>query len=327
MRDAEVGDDVFGEDPTVNRLEARAAELAGKPAALFVPSGTMANQIAIAVHTVPGQEIICDEHSHVVLYEMGMLARLSGCVSRTVAARGGILSWELIRPRVRPSSGHYRGTGLIELENTHNQAGGRAYPLAALSEIRSGARKAGLPVHMDGARVFHAAAASGAEVSAIAAHADSISFCLSKGLGAPVGSLLAGTAEFVAEARLARKALGGGMRQAGVLAAAGLVALERSPANIGSVHADARFLAESLAAMPGIRLDATAVETNIVFFDVAGTGLTGAEFVQALRNLGVLALALGRYRIRMVTHQDVGRSDCERAVVAARSVCSAAAPR
>ena len=322
MRDARVGDDVFGEDPTVNELEERAADVAGKEAAVFVPSGTMGNQIAIAVHTSPGDELICEEHSHVVLYEMGMLARLSGCVARSVPTEDGILAWETIRPRLRGSSNHFRGTGLIEVENTHNYAGGRVYPLQTLRSIAAKARDHGVAVHMDGARVFHAAAALDVPVRAIADHADSLTFCLSKGLGAPVGSLLTGTREFIREARLARKALGGGMRQAGVLAAAGLVAIEESPANIPSVHADAQFLARELAAIPGIGIDPGKVETNIVFFDIAGTGLTNREFLGSLRKSGVLALGLAPGRIRMVTHQDLCRGDCEAAVAAIRRACA-----
>ncbi len=322
MAAAEVGDDVFGEDPTVNALEERAAEVAGKEAALFVPSGTMGNQIAIAVHTSPGDEIVCEEHSHVVLYEMGMLARFSGCVARAVATEDGLLTWGRIRPRVRAASDHFRGTGLIEIENTHNYAGGRVYPLESLDEIASHARAAGLPVHMDGARVFHAAAALDVPVRRVAACADSLSFCLSKGLGAPVGSLLTGSRSFIGEARLVRKALGGGMRQAGVLAAAGLVALERSPANIPAAHADAKFLAESLATVPGIAIEPATVETNIVFFDITGTGLSNAQFLGRLRADGVLALGLAPGRIRMVTHQDLDRSDCKASVAAIRRACS-----
>ncbi len=325
MYEAQVGDDVFGEDPSVNALEERGAAIAGKEAAVFVPSGTMGNQIAIAVHTSPGQEIICEEHSHVVLYEMGMLARLSGCVARTVATTDGRLDWESVRPRVRGSSDHFRGTGLVEVENTHNYAGGRAYSMESLAQLRAGTRAAGLAVHMDGARVFHAAAALGVPVREIAATADSLTFCLSKGLGAPVGSVLTGSRAFINEARLARKALGGGMRQAGVLAAAGLVALERSPANIPAVHADAKFLARELAAIPGIAIDPAAVETNIVFYDVAGTGLSAKQFVGSLRESGVLALALGPTRIRMVTHQDVNRADCEKAAAAIKSACASPA--
>jgi threonine aldolase len=322
MYEAEVGDDVFGEDPSVNALEERAARIAGKEAAVFVPSGTMGNQIAIAVHTSPGQEVICEEHSHVVLYEMGMLARLSGCVARTVPTEDGRLDWESVRPRVRGSSDHFRGTGLIEVENTHNYAGGRVYSMETLAELRAASLAGGLPVHMDGARVFHAAAALGVPVREIASNADSLTFCLSKGLGAPVGSLLTGSRAFIDEARLARKALGGGMRQAGVLAAAGLVALERSPANIPSVHADAKFLARALAGIAGIEIDPATVETNIVFFDVAGTGMSAKDFVGALKESGVLALALGPARIRMVTHQDVNRADCEKAVAAIGRACA-----
>ena len=322
MYEAEVGDDVFGEDPSVNALEERAAQIAGKEAAVFVPSGTMGNQIAIAVHTSPGQEVICEEHSHVVLYEMGMLARLSGCVARTVPTEDGRLDWESVRPRVRGSSDHFRGTGLIEVENTHNYAGGRVYSMETLAELRAASLAGGLPVHMDGARVFHAAAALGVPVREIASNADSLTFCLSKGLGAPVGSLLTGSRAFIDEARLARKALGGGMRQAGVLAAAGLVALERSPANIPSVHADAKFLARALAGIAGIEIDPATVETNIVFFDVAGTGMSAKDFVGALKESGVLALALGPARIRMVTHQDVNRADCEKAVAAIERACA-----
>ena len=327
MREAEVGDDVFGEDPTVNALEELAAEITGKEAALFVPSGTMGNQVAIAAHTSLGHEVICEEHSHVVLYEMGMLARLSGCVTRAIASADGILTWEMIGPRTRGSSDHYRGTGLIELENTHNYAGGRVYPMETLGEIAARSRAAGIPVHMDGARSFHAAAALGVRLRDIAACADSLTFCLSKGLGAPVGSLLTGSRAFIGEARLVRKAMGGGMRQAGILAAAGLVALRHSPANIPAVHADAKYLAESLAAVPGIAIDPSAVETNIVFFDISGTGLSNDEFLGSLRSDGVLALGLAPGRIRMVTHQDVARPDCEAAVAAIERACARRAAR
>ncbi len=254
MSEAQVGDDVFGEDPTVNALEARAAEITGKEAALYVPSGTMGNQIAVAVHTSPGHEVVCEEHSHILLYEMGTIARYSGCLARPTPTVDRCLTWERIRSNIRGHSDHYCGTGLIEVENTHNYAGGRVYALDTLREIGANARTAGIPVHMDGARVFHAAAALDMPLRSIADTADSLTFCLSKGLGAPVGSLLTGSSSFIAEARRVRKALGGGMRQAGVLAAAGL-ALERSPANIPAVHADARFLADSLADIPGIAIE------------------------------------------------------------------------
>lgn len=321
MSEAEVGDDVFGEDPTVNALEARAAELSGKQAALYVPSGTMGNQIAVAVHTSPGQEVVCEEHSHIMLYEMGTIARYSGCLARPIPTDDGRLTWERIRGNIRGHSDHYCGTGLIEVENTHNYAGGRVYALDTLREIGANARNAGIPVHMDGARVFHAAAALDVPLRSIAETADSLTFCLSKGLGAPVGSLLTGSRTFIAEARRVRKALGGGMRQAGVLAAAGLVALERSPANIPAVHADARFLADSLANIPGIAIEPETVETNIVFFDITGTGLSNDHFLQSLRDEGILALSLGPGRIRMVTHQDLERADCERAIAAIERTC------
>ena len=321
MYRAEVGDDVFGEDPTVNALEERAAEIVGKEAAVFVPSGTMGNQVSIAVHTSPGHEVVCDSHSHIVMYEMGMLARFSGCLAQPVLTQDGRLSWQEIQDTIRGSSDHYRGTGLISVENTHNYAGGRVYSLESLREIGSSARERAIPVHLDGARVFHAAAALGVPVRDVVEPVDSVSFCLSKGLGAPVGSLVCGSREFIAEARLARKALGGAMRQAGVLAAAGLVALERSPANIPDVHADARFLADALAEMPGIAIDPTAVETNIVFFDIAGTGSDAAAFLAALRADGVMALNLGPTRVRMVTHQDLDRADIERAVAAVARAC------
>ena len=320
MAEAEVGDDVFGEDPTVNRLEERAAEIMGKKASLFVPSGTMGNQIAVKVHTSPGHEMICDERSHVVLYEMGGPAKLSGCVTRTVATEDGILHWDEIRGRVRPASHHHLGTGLIAVENSHNVAGGRVYPEGVIEELCEGAHAAGVRVHMDGARIFNAATHSGRRVDEVAAPVDSVMFCLSKGLGAPVGSMLAGSREFIDQARLVRKALGGGMRQAGVLAAAGLVALEKSPYDLPTDHANARYLAESLAEMPGIEIDPKKVETNIVIFDVSGTGMSSDEFCSRLKQREVLALGLDQRRTRMVAHHDVNREGCHKAVTAVSEI-------
>ncbi len=319
---AEVGDDVFGEDPTVNKLEEQAAEIIGKEAAVLIPSGTMGNQIAVAVHTSPGQEVICDQNAHIMLYEMGMLARLSGCLSRTISTQDGLLNWDLISSQLRSSSDHFKGTGLIELENTHNAAGGRVYKQQAVEEICTKSHAAGVPVHMDGARIFHAATALGVPVNEVASPVDSVMFCLSKGLGAPVGSMLAGSSAFIAEARLVRKALGGGMRQAGILAAAGIVALEQGPKTIPEAHDNARYLALSLSQIPSIGLDLASVETNIVFFDITATGLTNEEFLGALKESGVLALGLRPGRIRMVTHRDLDRSDCERAVEAITAACS-----
>ena len=313
MAEAEVGDDVYGEDPTINRLEATAARVMGKEAALFVPSGTMGNQIAINVHTQPGQEIVCDERSHIILYEMGGPATNSLCVTRTIPTRDGILSWEEIRQRVRMPGDHQRGTGLISLENTHNVAGGRVYPLDVIEEICDRAHELGIKVHLDGARIFNAATYYGKSVDQLVAKCDSVMFCLSKGLGAPVGSMVAGTRAFIAEARLVRKRFGGGMRQAGVLAAAGLVALEQSPAGLAADHANAKFLAEKLAEMPGVSIRPEDVVTNILFFDLLETALTCADLSARLREKGVLANGVAG-RMRMVTHYDVNREDCERAV-------------
>jgi len=318
MAEAEVGDDVYGEDPTVNRLEATAARMMSKQAALFVPSGTMGNQIAIHVHTRPGQEIICDERSHIILYEMGGPAANSACVTRTVSTADGILSWEEIRKRVRMPGDHYRGTGLISLENTHNVAGGRVYPLDVAEEICDRAHELGIKVHLDGARIFNAATFWGKPVEQLVAKFDSVMFCLSKGLGAPVGSMLAGSRAFIDEARLVRKGFGGGMRQAGVLAAAGLVALEKSPAGLAADHGNARFLAEALAEMPGVSIRPNDVLTNILFFDVS-EALTCADLSARLREKGVLANGVAG-RMRMVTHYDVNREDCERAAGVLRQV-------
>lgn len=322
MFEAEVGDDVFGEDPTVNRLEEKAAQISGKQAALFVPSGTMGNQAAIAVHTLPGHEVIADDRSHIVLYEWGMAARFSGCLTRTIPTADGRLTWAEIRKRLRGPSDHYRGTGLIELENSHNKAGGRVYATETVNEICAKAHAAGVPVHLDGARIFNAAVALGKTVREIVEPVDSVAFCLSKGLGAPVGTMLAGSADFVAKAREVRKALGGGMRQAGVLAAAGLVALDESPPKIAAAHADAAYLAESLAAIDGIAIDPATVETNILFFDITETGVADADFIAGLKARGVLALSIDRGCIRMVTHHDVDRRGCELAVRAVREVGS-----
>ena len=229
MFEAEVGDDVYGEDPTINRLEKRAAEIFGREAALFVPSGTMGNQIAIKLHTHHGQEIICEERSHVFEYEMAMMAHFSGVMPRTVRAEDGIVTWEQVESKIRAQNYDEAKTGLVSLENTHNMAGGRVTPPEIFDDVCDQLHGVGLPVHLDGARVFNAAVALGVPVAQLTAKADTVMFCLSKGLGAPVGSMLVGTAELMERARIYRKALGGGMRQAGILAAAGLIALEQGP--------------------------------------------------------------------------------------------------
>jgi threonine aldolase len=276
MAEAEVGDDVYGEDPTVNLLEERAAEAAGKQAALFVPTGTMGNTIAVKLLTEHGQEVICDSRAHMLDYEMSMVAWFSGCVIRAIQTADGILSWDEIKRLIKPVNPYSAPTGLVEIENTHNMWGGSVYPMDTVHEICEGAHDRGVKVHMDGARIFNAAEATGLPVREICAPADTVMFCLSKALGAPAGSILAGPANLIAKGRLYRKRLGGGMRQAGVLAAACLIALEDSPRKLAADHANARFLAEGLSKIPGIRIDPQSVATNIAVFDIAGTGKTPA---------------------------------------------------
>jgi threonine aldolase len=313
MAEAEVGDDVYGEDPTINRLEVRAAEIFGKEAALFVPTGTMGNTIAIKLHTRHGEEVTCAPKSHILDWELSMMAWFAGCVARVVPATNGILEWPAIARALRPFGPHNAPTTLISIENTHNISGGTVYPMETIDEIAFEAHKRGLKVHMDGARVFNAAVASNLPVSRITRDVDSVMFCLSKGLGAPVGSILAANAELIAQARLYRKRLGGGMRQAGVLAAAGLIALEDSPGRLAIDHQNARYLASKLKEIPGIVLDAP-VETNIVLFDISGTGHPVSEFSDALKARGVLINGVDSTHMRALTHVDVTRKDCERAI-------------
>ena len=325
MSEAEVGDDVYGEDPTVNRLEQRAAEITGKEAAVFVPTGTMGNTIGIKLHTEHGQEVICEARSHILNYELAMMAWFSGCVARSIFSDSGVLRWEQIRREIRPLGPHWAPTGLIEIENTHNMGGGTVYPLEVIREIADGAHELGLKVHMDGARVFNAAEATGVPVREIVAPVDTVMFCLSKALGAPVGSMLAGTQEDIAKARLYRKRLGGGMRQAGVLAAAGLIALEEHPRFLARDHANARFAAETLARIAGIKIDPTSVATNIVIFDVSGTGLSTSEFSGRLKSRSVLINGINAREMRIVTHHDVDRAGCEKALEAIEQVAAGAA--
>ncbi len=320
MMEAEVGDDVYGEDPTVNRLEQRAAEIAGKEAALFVPTGTMGNTIAVKLLTEHGQEVITDSRSHVLDYEFAMVAWFSGCIVRPVATEDGILSWEQVRRLIKPVNPHSAPTGMVEIENTHNMGGGTIYPAATIREICDGAHERGLKVHMDGARVFNAAAAMAVPVREIVAPADTVMFCLSKGLGAPAGSLLAGPAPLIAKGRLYRKRLGGGMRQVGVLAAAGLVALEESPQRLFDDHCNARFLAEGLNRIPGIGIDPPRVATNIVVFDVSETRLAPAEISARLKARGVLINSINERQMRAVTHYDVDREACAQALDALAEV-------
>jgi len=309
MASAEVGDDVYGEDPTINLLERRAAQVFGREAGIFVPTGTMGNQIAIRALTQPGQEVIAESRAHILDWEMATIAVFSGCLIRAVPAKRGILTWKHIEPAIYARGAFRAATGLIEIENTANLAGGTCTPLPLLEEIWNGARERELPVHLDGARVFNAAVALGVDVKVLTRGFDTVMFCLSKGLGAPVGSVLVGSAELIDRARLYRKALGGGMRQAGILAAAGLIALEEGPKRLYEDHANARLLAEALAAMPGVAIDPETVETNIVIFGLKGKR-TPAELVARLKARNIFISALGHNLIRLVTHLDVDRAAC-----------------
>jgi len=312
MAEAEVGDDVYHEDPTVNRLEQRAAEIFHKEAAIFVPSGTMGNTIGVKLHTRHGQEVICEARGHVINYELAMMAWFSGCLARPIYSENGILTWDQILPEIRPLHGHYAPTGVIELENTHNIAGGSVYPPEVFDRIADGAHELGLKIHLDGARIFNAATYLNRPVHEITAQADTVMFCLSKGLGAPVGSMLVGTEKDIAAARLYRKRLGGGMRQAGVLAAAGLIALEQMPARLCEDHANARFLADVLNHTKGIRVTHE-VQTNIVIFDVGATGIPAPELSARFKSRGVLINPVRGTLMRLVTHLDVPRPACENA--------------
>jgi threonine aldolase len=317
MAEAEVGDDWFGDDPTVNRLQERAAELTGKEAALFVASGTMANQIALRVFVRAGHEAVAEATAHVITVEKISAATLSGVTYRPVAADHGLLTPEQVAEALRPDPYRTRVVDLVCVENTHQVGGGRVLPLDAARGIRKAAQEAGVPVYLDGARIFNASAASGVDVAEYAAETDALMFALSKGLGAPVGSVLCGPASFVEEARRVRMQLGGGWRQAGVLAACGLVALEEGPGRLGEDHGNARRLGQGVAeAVPGT-LDPAAVETNIVFADPSPLGLSAIEAVERLKAEGVLA-TLVAHRVRMVTHMDVSEKDIDGAVAAWR---------
>lgn len=322
MAEADVGDDVYGEDPTVNRLQERAAAIFEKEAALFVPTGSMGNQIAVKLHTRPGTEVIIEERGHIFNFEMAAMAAISGTLARPVRSSdgSGILAWDDIQAALHVGSAYYVApTALVALENSHNLAGGTLLSRARTEEITSRAHELGLRVHLDGARIFNAAVALRERVADLARPVDSVMFCLSKGLGAPVGSMLLGSHDFIAEARRWRKLLGGGMRQAGVLAAAALIALEETPARLHEDHLNARRLAEGLVELPGVMIDPERVATNIIIFDVSGTGLTADEICARLQERGVLASGFGP-SIRMVTHYDVSGEDIETALREIRAI-------
>lgn len=320
MAEAEVGDDVFMEDPTVNRLQERAAQIFGREAALYVPSGSMGNLTCILAQTRPGQEVICEESGHIYNYEMASMAAIAGVLPRVVPGQDGILTWKTVSRVIRPKIYYRPQTALISLENTHNMAGGTVYPTELAREICVRAHDAGILVHLDGARIFNAATCLGENVAKMTAEFDSVQFCLSKGLGAPVGSVIVGSRAFIERCRSIRKMLGGGMRQAGVLAAAGLIALEKGPQRLHIDHDNAGFLARQLASIPGITLNPAKVQTNIVIFDLKKSGLSCGDFLQALSQRGVLAIPVDNEKVRMVTHLDVNRNNVERAASAVREV-------
>jgi threonine aldolase len=314
MYEAEVGDDVYREDPTVNRLEAMAAAKLGKEAGMFVVSGTMGNLVSVLTHTNPGDEIILEEDAHIFTSEVGGSAALGGVMVRTVPGDRGAIDPKVLEASIRTPNIHHPSTVLICMENTHNRAGGAVVPPEKIALVREVADKYGISMHLDGARIFNASVALGVSPVEIAKYFDSVQFCISKGLAAPVGSLVVGPKEWIERARKWRKMVGGGMRQAGIIAAAGIVALETMVDRLAEDHANARFLVERLAEISGIRVNPEEVETNMVRMDVTPSGMTAAEFVAKMEEKGVLANAVTPYMIRLVTHKDVSRADIEIAI-------------
>jgi threonine aldolase len=316
MAEAEVGDDVYGEDPTVNSLQEKVARLLGKEAALFVPSGTMANQLAIKSHTQPGDEVIIEGTSHAYNFEGGAAAVLSGVQSYCLLGKRGILDAAQIEGAIRPDDPHFAVTKLVCLENTHNRGGGAIYPLEKVREISGLAKSKGLLLHLDGARLWNACVATGLKPQEYAQWADSVSVCLSKGLGAPIGSLVTGSRSFIARVHRFRKMFGGGMRQAGIIAAAGIYALDHHVERLAEDHRNAQHLAVGLSEMKGVSIHPEHVETNIVIFNVSDTGLTAFQIKETLQKEGVLIHAVNRNQIRLVTHLDVDREDMRKALEA-----------
>jgi len=321
MAYADVGDDVYGEDPTVKKLEQRVAELLGTEAALFVPTGTMANQIALRSHTRPGDEVIIGFGAHCWRHESGALAALGGLQTQTLGVDGMFTAAE-VRAAFKAEDPYQAATKVVAIENTHNMAGGTVTPLPVLEEIWDGAKKAGLPVHLDGARIFNASVALGVPVRELTSGFSTVMFCLSKGLCAPAGSMIVGSRDLIDKARIYRKALGGGMRQAGVIAAAGLVALRNSPRRLHIDHENARFLAEGIAQIPQMSIDPAKVRTNIVICDCSKTGKTAVEFCEELYAHGIWAQDTALHSVRFVTHCDVDRAGMERALPLIRQVAS-----
>jgi len=320
MAEAEVGDDVYGEDPTVNALQEKVANLLGKESALFVPSGTMANQLAIRSQTQPGDEVIIETTSHSYNFEGGAGAALSGVQFNCLKGERGILEPSQIEEAIRPDDHHYPVTKLICIENTHNRGGGSIYPLERMKSIYQCAKAKGLLVHLDGARLWNASVATGIKPAIYAQYADSVSVCLSKGLGAPVGSLLAGSRGLIERAHRFRKMFGGGMRQAGIIAAAGIYALDHHLERLREDHQNAKRLAMGLKKIKGVSISPDHVETNIVIFDITQTGITAQKLAEAMKAQGVLIHPIGKTQVRLVTHLDVSQEDMEVALKAFEKV-------
>ncbi|SFF65051.1 L-threonine aldolase [Halobacillus alkaliphilus] len=311
--EAEVGDDVYEEDPTVKKLENRAAELTGKEAALFVTSGTQGNQISVLTHCQPGDEVLMEANAHLFLYEGASMSALAGVQPRTLQGTRGAMNPHEVKAAIRPDDIHFPETGLICLENSHNKAGGAILPLENMQDIHQLAQESGIPVHLDGARLFNASVASGIPVKTYAEQTDTIQFCLSKGLGAPVGSIIAGSEDFIQKARKWRKRLGGGLRQVGIIAAPGLVALNEMVDRLAEDHEHAQQLAEGLGNIEGLEIENN-VDTNIILVNVEGRGKTSHEFLEELKSEDVLAVAFGPHTVRFVTHYDVSREDIDRVI-------------
>lgn len=314
IRDAAVGDDVYGEDPTINRLEALAAERVGKEAALFVTSGTQGNQVAVLAHTQRGDEVILEENSHIVEYEVAGLSTIAGVQPRTIKGVNGQMPISDIVSAIREDDIHCPKTALVCLENTHGDSGGRILPLCYMEEVYKISRQHQIPIHLDGARLFNAAVGLGVDPKEITKYVNTVQFCLSKGLSAPMGSILAGPKSFIERARKWRKMLGGGMRQSGIAGAAGIVALEEMVARLEEDHVHAKKLAEGLADIEGIDIDAEGVETNMIMFSIEGLEMDSDHFIEKLKERGVLANSVGRYRIRFVTHREIANEDIDKVV-------------
>ncbi len=325
MARAEVGDDVYGEDPTVNALQERVAALLGKEAALFVPSGTMANQIALAIHTRPGDDVLVSQGAHCMVFESGAAGALAGVQCSVIGDKQGRFTADEVAAAINPDNHHFAPTTLVAIENTHNRGGGSIFPQAEIVKIAALTKQRGLGLHLDGARLMNAHIATGKSARELSAPFDTISLCLSKGLGAPVGSVLAGTKELIHRALRRRKMYGGGMRQAGLLAAGGLYALEHNVARLAEDHANARRFAEGLARLPGIAVDLAGVETNIVIWDLTSDcPFDAAGFVTRARSHGLYVNSVGPRKLRAVTHLDVDAQACSVAAELAAAVLRAA---